>query len=122
MGISDSEAQRLAEEIAASMGIKTKRRRRLVAVPPQGMPEDSGMTALQRDALYARIRDIAQLYGLGWLVRQECMHVNGIMECLPDDDLVALLGKMDRGVEALMDGVPFAEVGLVRGATCNWVA
>lgn len=80
------------------------------------------MTALQRDALYARIRDIAQLYGLGWLIRQESMHVNGLMECLSDDDLTALMGKMDRAVEALMDGVPFAEVGLVRGANCFWVA
>lgn len=122
MAISDSDAQRLAAEIAASMGLKTKRRRRLVAVPPEGLPDETGMTALQRDALYARIRDIAQLYGLGWLIRQESMHVNGLMECLSDDDLTALMGKMDRAVEALMDGVPFAEVGLVRGANCFWVA
>ncbi len=122
MAISDSDAQRLAAEIAASMGLKTKRRRRLVAVPPEGLPDESGMTALQRDALYARIRDIAQLYGLGWLIRQESMHVNGLMECLSDEDLNALMGKMDRAVEALMDGVPFAEVGLVRGANCFWVA
>lgn len=122
MAISDSDAQRLAAEIAASMGLKTKRRRRLVAVPPEGLPDETGLTALQRDALYARIRDIAQLYGLGWLIRQESMHVNGLMECLSDDDLLALMGKMDRAVEALMDGVPFAEVGLVRGANCFWVA
>lgn len=122
MAISDKDAQRLAEEIAASMGIKTKRKRRLVMVPDGGFVEGEGMTALQRDALYARIRDLAGLYGLAWLVRQECMHVNGIMECLTDDGLTALLAKMDRGVEAVMDGVPFAEVGLVKGATLNWVA
>lgn len=122
MAISDRDAQKLAEEIAASMGIKTKHKRRLVVVPAAGLPEEDGLTALQRDALYARIRDLAHLYRLDWLIRQECMHVNGIMECLPDQELQDLLGKMDRAVEAIMDGVAFAEVGLVRGATCNWVA
>jgi hypothetical protein len=84
--------------------------------------ESALLNAAQRDVLYARIRDLGNLYSLNWLIRQETMDVLGAMECLTDDELNALLAKMERGVEARMDGVAFEEVGLVRGARCNWVA
>jgi len=62
------------------------------------------------------------MYRLEWLVRQETMDVSGVMECLSDADLDALLAKLVRAEEAIHDGVPFVEVGLIRGATCNWTA
>jgi hypothetical protein len=119
MGMTDRQLQELAEQVAVTMG-KAKPKPRLALVEPEAPPE--GMSALQRDVVYSRIRDIGNLYWLNWLIRQETMHVLGVMECLSDDELTALLGKMERGMEARMDGVPFEEVGLVRGATCNWVA
>ncbi len=119
MGMPDRQMQEMAQAVAAAIGVKTGRKvRRLAAV--EDMP--AGMTALQRDVIYSRVRDIGNLYWLNWLIRQETMHVLGVMECLSDDELTALLAKMERGMEARMDGVPFEEVGLVRGATCNWVA
>lgn len=119
MGMGDKQIQEMAQAVAAAIGVQTgKRLRRLKAVDDV----QEGLTALQRDVLYSRIRDLGNLYHLMWLVRQETMHVLGVMECLPDDELTALLAKVERGVEARMDGVAFEEVGLVRGATCNWIA
>ncbi|WP_271678871.1 hypothetical protein [Thermomonas mangrovi] len=119
MAVSQSEALALAEQIAASMGIKTSRKRRLVVV---GDEASEGMSALQRDAIYARIRDMAAMHGLWWLIRQETMPVNGIMECLADEQLTALLATVESGVECVLEGVPFVERGLVRGMVCNWIA
>lgn len=125
MAVNDKDAVELAAQIAASMGLKPKARgRRLQVVPPEGLPEPKpeGLSSLTRDTLYARVADLSGMYSLKWLVRQETMHVNYILECLPDAELEALLAKMDRAVEAIHDGVPFAELGLVRGANCTWVA
>ena len=111
--------QELAKAVAVRAGIKARSRRRLRVVGEEPLP---GLAALQRDVLYSRIRDLANLYWLQWLVRQETMHVLGVIECLTDDELQALLTKVERGVEARMDGVAFEEAGLVKGASCNWVA
>ncbi|MDR6094926.1 hypothetical protein [Stenotrophomonas sp. SORGH_AS_0321] len=83
---------------------------------------ERAQAATKRDALMLRIQDLQAMYSLGWLVRQETMHVFGVVECLDDQALAELLAMLERGVEAIHDGVPFVEVGLVRGATCNWVA
>lgn len=112
----------LAKEIAAVVAERAgvhRAKRKLRVVGEESVP---GMTAMQRDVLYSRIRDLGNLYYLKWLVRQETMHVMGVMECLSDDELTALLAKVERGVEARMDGVAFEEAGLVKGVTCNWVA
>lgn len=119
MGMTDQQIHELAAQVAAAMG-KAKPQPRLALVDPAASPP--GLNALQRDVLYSRIRDLGNLYSLNWLIRQETMEVLGVIECLTDDALVDLLAKMQRGVEARMDGVPFEEVGLVRGATCNWIA
>lgn len=113
----DNDAMRkLANEVAAGMGFKTGKRRRLRAVrdDAQDVP---GMTALQRDVLYARIKDLARMYWLAWLVRQETSHVLGVVECLSDDALSALLEKMERARECRVEGIAFDEAGLVREGT-----
>lgn len=113
--------QKLARRVAARAGARTTEKPRHLR-PVESASDVPGLTALQRDTIYARINDLGNLYYLKWLVRQETMHVFGVMECLTDAELMALLAKVERGVEARMDGVAFEEVGLVKGATCNWVA
>lgn len=105
--------------IAAKVGLKAGKAPSLLRVVESA---DDGMNALQRDVLYTRIRHLEQQYSLGWLVLQETMHVHGIIECLSDDELNGLLTTLGRAVEAIYDGVPFVEIGLVRGVSCNWVA
>lgn len=105
--------RQMVERIALRAGVETgSRRLRLV-----GQDETAGepaMTALQRDTLYARIRDLGNLYWLVWLIRQETRHVHGVLECLTDDELVALAEKMERGRECRVEGIPFDDADLVR--------
>lgn len=117
MAVDRGEMQEMAAAVAAAMGLKMGRRmRHLTVVADVPM----GLTAMQRDVLYSRIRDLGNMYWLNWLIRQETMHVLGVVECLSDDELTGLLAKMERGVEARIDGVAFDEVGLVRGQLCDW--
>lgn len=112
---------KLARKVAERAGARVRPKPSTLRVVNE-VADVPGMSALQRDVLYGRIRDLGNLYYLNWLVRQETMHVLGVIECLPDDDLLALLAKVERGVDARMDGVAFEDAGLVRGATNNWVA
>ena len=73
-----------------------------------------------RDIIYSRIRDLARVYGLGLLIRQETAHCSSRIECLEDKELTALLQLMERARESIADGISIDEAGLVRRANIDY--
>ncbi|UXA66047.1 hypothetical protein [Xanthomonas prunicola] len=118
MGFNKQQLEAMARQVAAGMGIETTGTpRRLTVVGSEHHSNAGRLNALQRDVIYSRIRDLGNMYWLKWLIRQETMHVFGIMESLSDDELNALLKKMERARECREEGIGFDEVpGLVKGS------
>lgn len=116
MSISDERLRELAEDMARHLGLTPKPQRKLMLVRAgQAVPfQRKGMDPQTRDVIYARIRDLSRMYWLAWLVRQETGHVQGVVECLTDDELGALRDKMERARECRVEGIGFDEAGLVR--------
>lgn len=110
----NTKAQDLLEKLQARINAAPVARPKLRIVPREAIGTvTNGLDAASRAIMVARIRDLARMYWLAWLVRQETAAVGGIVECLEDDDLSALLQKMERGRECRVDGVAFDDAGLV---------
>jgi hypothetical protein len=119
------EVERLAQVVALRAQRKLGRKSSLRVVAAGNLhrelpdaPSPSLLDAITRDGYYARIRDLARMYWLAWLVRQETRHVAGVLESLGDDELMALAEKMEKARECRVEGIGFDEVpGLVREGT-----
>lgn len=107
--------QGLANLISAELD-KAPRKPRLRLVKREDLAADEpiGMDPQTRDVIYRRVRDLARMYSLGWLVRQETESVRGVIECLDDEGLRSLRDMMERARECRVEGIAFDDAGLVR--------
>lgn len=108
----DELAELIRKRVASAPPAKPKLR--LVGRDDLVADQAPGLDPQTRDCMYRRIRDLARMYWLAWLVRQETAQVQGVIECLDDGDLSALLDKMERARECRVEGIGFDEAGLVR--------
>jgi hypothetical protein len=110
-----NELDKLAALVAARAKRGGRRPPKLRLVAREDLvAKPNGLDAQTRDVIYSRIRDLARMYWLAWLVRQETEHVRGVVECLSDEELCALRDKMERGRECRVEGIGFDDAGLVR--------
>lgn len=93
---------------------------RLVKPVNASLGSHSQLSAAGRKVTCDRIRDLANLYRLDWLVRQETESCFGSLEQLHDADLIKLRATIERARECFIEGIAFDEVGLVRNyAECD---
>lgn len=109
----DSKAQALLDKLQQRIAAAPAARPKLRLVRPEG-PGDIDQQS--RTCMASRIRDLARMYSLAWLVRQETAAVGGLLEVLEDEALRDLLQKMERGRECRIEGIAFDDAGLVRSA------
>lgn len=110
----ENRLQALANMISAQLEAAPPRPKLRLIRREDLIEEPQGMDAATRDLHYRIIWDLARMYSLGWLVRQETEHVDGKLERLCDDGLRRLREKMGRAHECLVEGIAFDDAGLVR--------
>lgn len=102
-------AERIQERRASRPKLKLIRREDLPPAP------SNQIDPATRQFMCMRIRDMARLYSLGWLVRQESGGVS--LEALDDDQLRQVIRAVERAHQCIQDDVAFDAAGLVRFST-----
>lgn len=106
--------KRLVAVIGGELGVSTSRPLlRVVGGTDVGLGEPG------RELVIARIKDLARMYWLAWLVRQETAHAGKALEDFSADELADLMHKMERGHTCRVEGIAFDDAGLVRGSLDN---
>lgn len=92
-------------------------RPKLRIVRPADFEEPARTSVLDpvtRDGIQRRVRDLARLYHLQWLIRQETLAHQGCIEALDDAQLFLLLEVIERARECIVEGIPFDDAGIVK--------
>lgn len=76
-------------------------------------PTPGHLPVFEREIRCQLVRDTARIYGLKWLLLRETAHVDGIMERLDDDGLIALHSTMQKAESCILEGVGFDDAGLL---------
>lgn len=111
--------KKLARDLAAdikgllreSQPVAPSASRRLIV--PAHVRDPDALDELTRARHERRIAFIVGRYGLQWMVDQHCDHS---VQAMDDDTLLALLGKCERALKAVQEGVSFDDAGLVQWA------
>ena len=112
----EREADLLAKIVRRQLGAKASLR--LVSrgnvrheVPTAPLPDK--IPAFEREIRCQLVRDTARIHGLKWLVLRETAHVDGIIERLDDDSLVALHNTKQKAENCFLEGIGFDDAGLL---------
>lgn len=83
-------------------------RHEVPTAPPAGH-----LAVFERDIRRQLVRDLARIHGLKWLLLRETAHVDGILERLDDDGLIALHSTMQKAESCILEGIGFDDAGLL---------
>lgn len=109
--VDQARVRQLVEMIEA--GMRPAPERPALRVVRDEAPARAWLQPFERDMRYQLVRDIAGLHGLGWLIRRETEHVDGIIERLDDADLIELHATMCRAQDCILEGIGFDDAGLM---------
>ncbi|KAA2285482.1 hypothetical protein F0415_05925 [Arenimonas fontis] len=69
--------------------------------------------SITRESVIRRVRFLRNAYRLDWLVEQACFN-QPALDCLPDEQLGALLRDLETARECIAEGIPFEDADLIR--------
>lgn len=110
----------LAKQLAVCSGIEPRAPTSLRLVDAEqsalrSRPERASPARyLRRSQVLQRVQDLADIYGLHWLIRQECEGVDWRPEHLNDTQLIELKALLERVGSNWPDGFSMDDLGLLK--------
>lgn len=105
-------AMRARRKLGAKASLRLVSRGNVRQIVPTA-PAPGHLPIFERDIRRQLVRDIARIHGLQWLVLRETAHVDGILERLEDDALIALHNTMQKAEGCILEGIGFDDAGLM---------